>query len=70
MGTNGVHRWLKKFDSYLTERAGPVVFENVHEKGGHFAAHEQPELLVADIRKMFGKGGGAFGVVPGRSGFE
>jgi hypothetical protein len=38
---------------------GPVVFETVHKDGGHFAAHERPELLVADVRKMFGKGGGA-----------
>lgn len=38
---------------------GPVVFENVHEDGGHFAAHERPEELVGDLRKMFGKGGGA-----------
>lgn len=38
---------------------GPVVFEGVHEDGGHFAAHEMPEVLVGDLRKMFGKGGGA-----------
>lgn len=40
-----------------------------HDKGGHFAAHEQPEALVADVRKMFGKGGPAFGVVSGRLGY-
>ncbi|GAW09162.1 epoxide hydrolase [Lentinula edodes] len=34
---------------------GDVVFEAEHDKGGHFAAHEQPELLVGDLRKMFGK---------------
>lgn len=38
---------------------GPVVFENVHEDGGHFAAHERPGELTSDLRKMFGKGGGA-----------
>ena len=41
---------------------GPVVFERVHEEGGHFAAYEKPELLVGDVRAMFGKGGGAEGV--------
>jgi hypothetical protein len=46
-----------------------VVFEGVHEHGGHFAAHEQPEALVGDLRKMFGRGGGAYGVVKGKSGY-
>jgi hypothetical protein len=40
-----------------------------HDKGGHFAAHEVPELLVDDLRKMFGKGGPAFGVVSGNKGY-
>jgi len=47
-----------------------VVFESEHEKGGHFAAYERPEELVGDIRKMFGKGGSAFGVVPLHNGFK
>ncbi|KAJ3714143.1 Alpha/Beta hydrolase protein [Lentinula raphanica] len=50
-------------------KIGNVVFEAEHDAGGHFAAHEQPELLVGDLRKMFGKGGPAFGVVPGRNGY-
>lgn len=49
---------------------GNVVFESAHPKGGHFAAHEQPEALVNDLRKMFGKEGVAFGVVKGFSGYE
>lgn len=48
---------------------GPVVWERVHERGGHFAAWECPEDLVADLRGMFGRGGGAFEVVEGKSGF-
>ncbi|KAI0745574.1 alpha/beta-hydrolase [Earliella scabrosa] len=48
---------------------GNVVFESEHEHGGHFAAHEEPEELVKDIRAMFGKGGPAFGVVPGKNGY-
>src|SRR6202521_2078202 len=37
-----------------TERAYPkLVFYNRHDKGGHFAAWEQPELLVGDLRAAF-----------------
>ncbi|KAF2642300.1 alpha/beta-hydrolase [Massarina eburnea CBS 473.64] len=37
---------------------GPVVYENdePHTKGGHFAAWENPEAIVGDLRKMFGSG--------------
>ncbi|KAI0358761.1 alpha/beta-hydrolase [Trametes cingulata] len=48
---------------------GRVVFESEHEHGGHFAAHEHPEELADDIRRMFGKGGPGYGVVPGRTGY-
>lgn len=41
------------------------MFSSEHRRGGHFAAFEQPELLAGDLRKMFGRGGPAFGVVPG-----
>jgi pimeloyl-ACP methyl ester carboxylesterase len=41
---------------------GDVVFESWHRDGGHFAAHERPEELVGDLRKMFGKGGGAYSI--------
>lgn len=34
-------------------RLGDVVFEKEHEKGGHFAAWEQPEALLEDLREMF-----------------
>ena len=37
-----------------TERAYPnLVFYNKHDKGGHFAAWEQPQLLSQDIRDGF-----------------
>ncbi|KAJ3922950.1 Alpha/Beta hydrolase protein [Lentinula edodes] len=49
---------------------GNVVFEVEHDSGGHFAAHEKPELLVGDLQKMFGKSGPAFGVVLGRNGYD
>jgi pimeloyl-ACP methyl ester carboxylesterase len=36
------------------ERAYPnLIFFNRHDKGGHFAAWEQPELLTQDIRTAF-----------------
>ncbi|KAF4617644.1 hypothetical protein D9613_005859 [Agrocybe pediades] len=53
-------RWL---------RTPNLVFESEHESGGHFAAHERPNELVADLRKMFGKDGPAFGVVSGKTGY-
>jgi len=45
------------------------VFSAEHQSGGYFAAHEKPEELVGDLRKMFGKAGGAFGVVKSKSGY-
>jgi hypothetical protein len=47
-----------------------VVFVAQHDAGGHFAAYEKPEQLAGDVRKMFGKGSKAFGVVPGNSGYD
>ncbi|KAI0078234.1 alpha/beta-hydrolase [Panus rudis PR-1116 ss-1] len=46
-----------------------LVFTSDHDSGGHFAAFEVPELLVGDLRKMYGVGGPAFRVVPGKSGY-
>lgn len=54
-------RWLK---------APNVICESEHTNGGHFAAHEVPELLVGDLRKMFGKSGPAAGIVPGQNGYS
>ena len=53
-------RWFKERN---------MVFQSSHDSGGHFAAHEKPQELVGDLRKMFGKGGPAFGVVPGKVGY-
>lgn len=49
---------------------GNIVFENWASDGGHFAAWERPEVLVGDLRKMFGRGGGAYGVVEGADGYS
>jgi len=50
-------------------QAPNLVFESEHKKGGHFAAYEVPDLLVGDLWNMFGVGGPAFGVVPGKTGY-
>ncbi|KAF9064795.1 alpha/beta-hydrolase [Rhodocollybia butyracea] len=47
-----------------------LVFQADHDRGGHFAAYEVPELLVQDLRMMFGKAGPAYGVVPNKSGYS
>ncbi|KAI0775496.1 alpha/beta-hydrolase [Trametes elegans] len=52
------------------QMVGKVVFESEHDKGGHFAAYEQPEKLADDLRRMFGRGGPAFGVVHGHEGYD
>lgn len=49
---------------------GPVVLESEYDKGGHFAAWERPDAVVGDLRKMFGKSGGAYGCVEGKSGYS
>lgn len=45
------------------------MFESQHDSGGHFAAYEKPVEIVDDLRKMFGKGGGAFGVIKLKDGY-
>jgi len=36
------------------EKAYPnLIYHNTHDKGGHFAAWEQPESLVSDLREAF-----------------
>ncbi|KAH9947419.1 alpha/beta-hydrolase [Amylocystis lapponica] len=52
-----------------SQSIGNVVHESVHEHGGHFAAFERPDDLANDVRAMFGKGGPAYGVVPGKNGY-
>jgi len=48
---------------------GPVVYESEYESGGHFAAHERPDAVARDLNEMFGRKGGAYGVIKGRSGW-
>jgi hypothetical protein len=53
-----------------TRTLGNVVFESDNDTGGHFFATEKPQLLARDLRTMFGKGGGAYNVVKGKSGYD
>ncbi|KAI0098768.1 Alpha/Beta hydrolase protein [Nemania sp. FL0031] len=48
---------------YWGHGMGNVVYEKYHEKGGHFAAWEEPDAIVSDLREMFGAKGGAKGAV-------
>ena len=53
----------------LGHTMGKVVYHSEYDKGGHFAAWERPDAIVRDLQTMFGTGGGAFGVIKGRSGY-
>jgi len=57
------------FALILMHVAGPVVYGSDNDKGGHFAAWERPDVIAADLQNMFGKNGGCYGIVPGKSGF-
>lgn len=48
---------------------GKIVMDAEHDRGGHFAAYEVPELFTGDLRRMFGRGGPAFGVVARNDGY-
>ncbi|KAH9169978.1 Alpha/Beta hydrolase protein [Lactarius sanguifluus] len=60
---------LVRSPKVLIRSKGRIVFESEHKVGGYLAAYEQPEALVGDLRKMFGKSGPAIGVVPGYTGY-
>ena len=40
---------------HIAERTNDIVRWTEYDRGGHFAALEQPELLAADIRAFFGQ---------------
>lgn len=48
---------------------GPIAYSKSYDKGGHFAGWERPDALAEALNEMFGKGGGAAGVVEGRCGY-
>lgn len=61
---------LSSFPRLWYRTIGNLVHQRDYDAGGHFAAWEQPERLVEDVRIMFGRGGGAEGVVEGASGYD
>lgn len=61
--------WADADDRWIRATVGNLVAYEYHEKGGHFAAHERPEDLAQDVKKMFAKGGPAYGVVSGKDGY-
>ncbi|KAK7744746.1 hypothetical protein SLS62_010048 [Diatrype stigma] len=52
---------ISRTPNLWNRQIGDVVFEREHEHGGHFAAWEQPEALVNDLREMLVPGGAAYG---------
>ncbi|KAF9269704.1 alpha/beta-hydrolase [Marasmius fiardii PR-910] len=66
MGVSHFPKELRRAPVTWIMNVGNLVFSSEHTSGGHFAAHEKPQELAADLRKMFGRGGG---VVPGRDGY-
>ncbi|MGO4419016.1 alpha/beta fold hydrolase, partial [Streptomyces sp. MCAF7] len=38
---------------HIAERTNNIVRWTEYERGGHFPAMEQPDLLVADVRAFF-----------------
>jgi hypothetical protein len=48
---------------------GNIVHESNSKSGGHFAAWEAPESMANNLQNMFGRKGGAYDVVKGRSGY-
>lgn len=49
---------------------GPIVYESDNDRGGHFAAWERPDVIVRDLRTMFGKKGGAYASVHDKTGYR
>ena len=45
------------------------MHESESNKGGHFAAWERPDVIVADLQQMFHEGGQCYKLVPGKSGY-
>lgn len=69
----GVSLFPKEIAPFPTKWAhamGPLVYQGQCASGGHFAAYEKPDAIVGDLRRMFGKGGGAYAAVQGKNGYS
>ncbi|KAJ8131883.1 hypothetical protein O1611_g1745 [Lasiodiplodia mahajangana] len=60
MGFSYFPKEMFRTPSFWNQQLGHVVFEREHQRGGHFAAWEQPEALVDDLCEMFKHGGQAY----------
>jgi hypothetical protein len=40
---------------HLAERTNNIVHWSEFDRGGHFAALEEPDLLVGDVRRFFAR---------------
>ena len=69
LGLTHAPRELRVLPRAWTHTQGEVVFDKGHSRGGHFFAWECPDELVGDVREMFGRNGGAGGVIKGREGY-
>jgi len=69
LGTANFPKELQPSPKLWNKTLGPLVLASEWDKGGHFAAFERPDAIVQDLREMFGKKGGAFAVVKGRTGY-
>lgn len=63
------HSFINLLHTSWSKQLGKVVFEKEHDKGGHFAAYEKPDLLAGDLREMFGKKGPCYQVVKNATGY-
>ncbi|KAG7095350.1 hypothetical protein E1B28_006110 [Marasmius oreades] len=70
MGVSHFPKELRRAPVTWIMNVGHLVFSSEHTSGGHFAAHEKPFELAADLRKMFGRKGIAYGVIPSRDGYR
>ncbi|KAI1126894.1 Alpha/Beta hydrolase protein [Nemania abortiva] len=60
MGFSYFPKEMFRTPSFWNKQLGDVVFEREHERGGHFAAWEQPEALADDLCEMFQHDGLAY----------
>ncbi|KAK8108185.1 uncharacterized protein PG998_010198 [Apiospora kogelbergensis] len=69
IGSSQFPKDLAVFPPLWNRTLGDLVLNKVHPSGGHFAAFERPRELAGDLEEMFGRNGGAYGVVSGRNGY-
>ncbi|KAF2734206.1 alpha/beta-hydrolase [Polyplosphaeria fusca] len=60
-GVARFHNDLVMLPKLWNHTLGPFVFDSEHERGGHFAAWERPDVIVKDLLEMFHGGGAAYG---------